>query len=304
MSALSTSSTRRLYSNTLLLCSFAILSNLWPNAASANDNRLGYSFYGAGVSLFDYEESSTLSFAGNQVDIETETASIFTLSSGAFVFVNPTWGFYLNTLSTLGVPRSNEEWELSDTVVRRNAVSFEYQRLELLGSYALPFNRTHALFGIQYSNFEYRRFGPSLTDAATDFGIGESVLAAGAVSETLWDVTALIGLEYTSVFSDPSSGWQYQARVLLGTPLIRNIVNTSIANGQAFSENFNGVEFRVSGLIGYRLHHSVVVGSRIELTVVQKDSLNGEVDIGAETTAFPSTTLVSLTPSVSVFWSF
>jgi hypothetical protein len=297
--------------NSLLLIKWAVLAlvaGLWsPGLVSAQETtayRQGYSVLGGGFSVVDYEESSTLKVGDGTIDIETEAASIVTQSSGAFVSVNPTWGFYLHTLSTLGVPISGESWELDSTVIRSNSVSFQYQRVELVGSRRLKSSITHALFGAQYGKLEYRRFGAALTEAAADFGIDEDTFESGTVSETVWDVTALVGIERNTVFIGSGRGWRYQGRVLVGVPLLSTIVNTSVANGKSFSNSLNGVEARALGLIGYQYSAHVFVGASLEVSLSRKSSFGREVDSTTGVTEFPSTTFVSIFPGIGAYWSF
>lgn len=277
------------------------------STANAQDNanqRQGYSVLGAGFSVLDYEESSSLTVGDASIDIETESAGIFTQSSGTFVSVSPAWGFYLHTLSTLGVPESDEDWELNDIVVRSSSVSFDYQRLELLASRRLVSDSVYAMAGFQYSNLEYRRFGAELTDAAATFGIDDTTFESGTVSETVWDISAMAGVEYNTIFSDSGRGWRHQGRLLLGVPLYSNIVNTSVANGKSFTDSLNGIQTRVMGLIGFQFSANVFVGASLEVSLARKNGLDREVDGETGITRFPSTTLVSVFPSLGAYWSF
>ncbi len=276
----------------------------WVAAQATTMDRQGYSVLGGGFSFLDYEESSTLTVGDDTIDVETETASIVTQSSGAFVSVNPSWGFYLHTLSTLGVPKSEENWELGEAVIRSTSVSFQYQRVELVGSRRLTASNTYALFGAQYSKLEYRRFGATLTDAASGFGIDKDTFESGTVSESVWDITALVGVERSTVFMNSSRGWRYQGRVLVGVPLLSTIVNTSVSNGKSFSESFNGVEARALGLMGFQFSAHFFVGAGLEVSVARKNSAGREVDPITGVTEFPSTTFVTLFPGIGAYWSF
>ena len=269
------------------ILAFSLFSPVVTAAQEATADRQGYSVLGGGYSIVDYEESSTLIVGDDTIDVETEAASIVTQSSGAFVSVNPSWGFYLHTLSTLGVPKSDEDWELGETDIRSNSVSFQYQRVELVASRRLKSSTTHALLGAQYSKLEYRRFGATLTDAASDFGIDEDTFESGTISETVWDITVLVGIERNTVFINSGRGWRYHGRVLVGVPLLSTIVNTSIANGKSFSNSFNGVEARALGIIGYQFSKNFFVGASLEVSIAQKNSVDREVDSTTGVTEFP-----------------
>ncbi|MFK7889422.1 MAG: hypothetical protein AB8B63_01300 [Granulosicoccus sp.] len=286
----------------LLICMLANASS--SNAQERAHQRQGYSVLGAGFSVLDYEESSALTVDDASIDIETESASIFTQSSGTFVSVGPTWGFYLHTLSTLGVPEADEDWELNDVVVRSSSVSFDYQRLELLASRRFKTGRVHTIAGLQYSSLEYRRFGAELTDAAATFGIDDTTFESGTVSETVWDISAMAGVEYNTVFTDSARGWRHQGRLLLGVPLYSNIVNTSVANGKSFSDNFNGIQARGLGLVGFQFSANIFVGASLEVSLTRKNEIDREVDGVSGVTRFPSTVFVSVFPSLGVYWSF
>ena len=283
----------------LIICLFC----LSLKAQADEPKRKGYSFFGIGLSLVDYEENSTVAIDGVVIDVETDTASIITQSSGAFTYVNPRWGFYLQTLSTLGVPKSSESWEHNDVIVQGNSVSFRFQRLALLGSRRLKQKQNHLLFGLQYGNFEYRRFGGRFTDAAEQIGVDESSFPTGTISETVWDVTALIGIERTNLFNTNKAGWQYQGRLLLGTPLMSSVVNTAVEDGRSFSNSFNGLEMQAQALIAYQFNPHFMIAASLEISANRRDAISTRTRAQNTDNAFPSTTFVSVLPSVSAHWS-
>ncbi|MFK7859968.1 MAG: hypothetical protein AB8B64_14155 [Granulosicoccus sp.] len=263
----------------------------------------GFSFLAAGLSLVDYEESSTFRFNGQTVDVETDSVQLVTQSSGVFVSINDKWGFYLQSSSTLGVPRSSERWEINEQQVRTNRVSFEQQDIVLIATKHIS-DTSRWLLGGGYQQFEFQRFAAQLTPSAPAFGIDEAALVDGTVSEVVTYLTGVVGLETSTLFDSNLKGWRYRAQAVLTVPALTTINNTSVAQGRSFSQSLNGAGLILNGTIGYQLNNSILIGAQLTARVRHQNAISREVEgIGGQT-RFPETRFVSIQPAFTAYWSF
>ena len=269
----------------------------------AEDGRRGYSFFGAGFDFVDYEENTARNIDGKTVDIETELELKFTQHSGAYISINTDWGFYLTSSSTLGDSKSDEQWQIDDTTVRENSVSFSRQRLEGLATYRLA-TFEYLLFGVQYSSIDFKRFAAQLTSKAGSFGVDETSFSPGTVSENVWDVSVKIGYEINSIFHHPNPGWRYQLQVIAGIPLTTNISNTDVNDGESYSSSFEGLQLRLNGVYGYQFSENVLAAFGLELALRRRDVIIHDVISSTGITEFPENTLLYSFPSFIVLWSF
>ncbi|MFK7992512.1 MAG: hypothetical protein AB8B87_00135 [Granulosicoccus sp.] len=265
--------------------------------------RAGYSFFGLGVNFIDYEENSAQRVDGRIVDVETASMVNVAQQSGTYVSFSNEWGFYLITSSTLGESQSEESWVVDDAIIRTNKILFEQQRIGLLLSKHLK-SDYYYLFGAQYNNTEFRRFGTTLTPAATDFGLTAESANLGTESETVLDLAAVAGLEKTTVFMSDQPGWRYQFQAVLGLPLLTNISNTEINDGEKFGEGFSGLFGQGRFNYGYQFNKNIFLSLNLEIAVSQRNAIDREISDSVRTTEFPSNTLVYFFPSLSLYWSF
>jgi len=272
-------------------------------AAESVAGRAGYSFFGAGSDFMDYEENTTRQIAGETIDVETSIGLNFTQQSGAYVAVNQDWGFYLVTASTLGESGSDEAWQIDDTTVRTNKVSFERQRLGFLATYRIA-SKDFLLFGAQYGNTEFKRFAASLTPEAAAFGIDETTFSAGTVSENVWDLSLVAGYEWSTLFDSAAAGWRYQLQLIAGVPLTTSITNTDVNEGESFSAGFNGLQLRLNWVYGYQFSENVLAAFSLELGFARRNAISRDFADASGITEFPENTLIYSYPSVVVYWSF
>jgi len=287
--------------NVLILLPISI--NCFANEKLTQSTRSGYSFFGAGFDFLDYEESTTRNIAGSSIDIETSTGLNLTQQSGAYVSINNKWGFYLITASTLGESSSDEDWQINKTTVRTNKVVFERQRLGFVGTYQIKQN-DFILLGTQYSSTEFKRFAAALTPSASDFGIDENTFSAGAVSENVWDLSLVAGYEVNTIFNNKNSGWRYQWQLLAGLPLITQLNNTDISEGESFRENFSGFQIRANWVYGYQFNENIMAAFSLEVGISKRSSISNDVTNVNDITEFPENTIIYIYPSATVYWSF
>ncbi len=284
----------------LVLYSLAFSSTL---LADSEQIRAGFSSFGLGLNSIDYEENSTRVVAGRAVDVETDSMVNVAQQSGTYVSFNHDWGFYLFSSSTLGESTAEESWEIDDLAIRTNKVSFEQQRIAFLLSRRLKRNR-YLLFGAQYGNTEFRRFGAALTPSAAQFNLTEDLLNQGTESETAYDITFAIGFEVTSLFIDPEPGWRYQIRGVLGLPVFTNISNTEVNDGESFTDGFNGFTGQLNFAYGYQLNANVFASAFIDLAVSRRNSIDRQVSDDFGITEFPDNTSVYIYPGLALYWSY
>ncbi len=265
--------------------------------------RAGYSFFGLGLNFIDYEENSVQRVGEQVVDVETASMVNVAQQSGTYVSFNKDWGFYLITSSTLGESQSEESWEIDNEIVRTNKILFEQQRIGLLLSKHFTSNYYY-LFGAQYNNTEFRRFGTALTQSAEDSGLTFESVNLGTESETVLDLAAVVGLEKTTVFTSEQPGWRYQVQAVLGLPLLTNISNTEINDGQSFGEAFNGIFAQGRFNYGYQFNKSIFLSLNLEVAISQRNRIDRKISDDLGTTEFPSNTLVYFFPSMALYWSF
>lgn len=270
---------------------------------SALEGPVGFSSFSIGASLIDYEESTRLTVAGSLVDVETDLGAIPTQSSNAYVAIDQKWGFYLFSVSTLGVPQSTEQWEVDEVVIRSNEVSFEQQKIGVLGSLR-KHDAGRLLFGARYGKLEFKRFAARLAPAAASLGVTEDTFPDGTVSEAVWDISLLAGYESGTLLGASTRKWQYQWRVMLGVPLVTNVSNTEINDGKVFSDTLNGYAIGLDGLLGYQLTPNFLVGANLQFEVQQRYALDGDLSEEGTRTAFPGTRTVTIIPTLGAYWSF
>jgi len=270
---------------------------------SVNQRQSAFSSFSIGASLIDYEESPRLTVDGRVIDVETDLGAIPTQSSNAFVAIDRRWGFYLFSVSTLGVPRSTELWQIDEQIVRTNRVSFEQQSIGVLGSRRWRSNYQW-LFGARYSKLEFKRFSASLTPESANFGITADTFSDGTVSETVWDISVLLGFEKSTLFLGDSNGWQYQWQVTVAVPLTSSLSNTEVEQGRAFSDSFNGYGVRLSAVLGFRFTTNFLIGASLQVQVLQRYALEQESSSAVALTAFPENRTVSVLPAIGAYWSF
>lgn len=265
--------------------------------------RAGYSFFAVGTNFVDYEENSVRRVNGQVVDVETDSMINLSQQSGTFVSLSDDWGFYLVSSSTLGESMANESWVIDDTVLRTNKVLFDRQQISILGSRRF-LSSTFVLAGIQYNSTEFRRFGASLTPASANFGLTEDTTNLGTESETVIEINLLLGLEKSSLFQDSTPGWRYQLQMLLGLPLLTNISNTEVSNGDTFSQSFSGIQGHLMLKYGYQFSKNIYASLNLDMSVSRRDAISSETTDSFGTSEFPDNTLVYVLPSLGLFWSF
>ncbi len=268
-----------------------------------HQGREGYSFFGAGFDILDYEENTTPIIAGKSIDVETDSALNFTQQSGAYVAIDDDWGFYLVTSSTLGESSSAEEWLIDEVRVRTNKVSFERQRLGFLASHRMS-ESGFLLFGAQYGKNEFKRFAAKLTPQAADYGIDETTFSAGTVSENVWDLSLVAGYESSTIFNSRQPGWRHQLQLTGGIPLYTNITNTDVNEGSSFSESFNGFQLRLNWVYGYQFNDDMILAFSFDMGYSQRDAISRDFIDDSGATEFPESNLLYIYPSVLALWSF
>lgn len=286
-----------------LLLSVCLLSNSAHSSDSLNEKRPGYSYFGLGPNLIDYDESTALQINESLVDVETASTVNIAQQSGTYVSITSDWGFYLDTSTTLGESRNDERWLVNDTSIRTNKVSFEQQRLSFVLS--KHYRATdYLLFGAQYSNAEFKRFAQQLTDEASSFGLDENSFESGTESETVLELSLVAGLERSTLFKTSDPGWRYRGQFILGLPLLTRISNTEINNGESFSEEFNGFVAHLRTTYGYQFNRNLLVGFNLDVAVSKREAIDRGVADNTGITRFPENTLIFWFPSVALFWSF
>lgn len=272
-------------------------------ATADEPGRTGYSFFGLGLNFIDYEENTARRIDGMLVDIETNTTANVAQQSGAYVAISPNWGFYLISASTLGESRSTENREIDGVIVRSNRVAFEQQRIGFVFSRRLHSNY-HILFGAQYGNTEFRRFGVDLKPESTDLGLTGAAFDTGTESETVLDLSAVAGIEKNTVFTLADPGWRYQIQAIIGVPVIQIISNTEISEGKNFTESFNGIQGRLNLSFGYQFSNHIFSALALELSVSQRNAVDREIVDSTGSAEFSENVLVYIFPSVAFYWSF
>ncbi len=281
----------------------ALISTQALAQAPSTAMRSGYSFFGLGLNAIDYEENFAPEIAGQEVDVETSSILNLAQQSGTFVAFNDKWGFYLVSSSTLGEARSDESWDIGDTSIRNNKISIEQQRIAFLLSKHFRSDQ-YFIFGAQYHNTEFRRFAATLTPAAAQFNVDDSVIDAGTESESLLELTAVVGIEKTNVFASAEPGWRHQFQLLLGVPVLTTISNTNISDGKSFNQSFNGF-FGYSRLnYGYQFNKNIFVSLNLDLAISNRNAIDRVVRDSFGETQFPSNTLLHVFPSLALYWSF
>ena len=291
-----------------VLYPFSIISlilslSCYADTPPETKQRSGYSFFGAGYDLVDYEENTVRIIDGKTVDVETASGLKFTQHSGAYISVNSDWGFYLGSSSTLGESQSEEQWQIDDISVITNKVSFERQRIEGLITYRFAPER-YFLLGVQYSNIDFKRFAAHLTPEAASFGVDETTFSAGTVSESVWDLSLKIGYEMSTLFDSNHPGWQYQVQAIAGLPLTTSITNTDVNEGQSYNRHFGGIQLRLNLLYGYQFNEHIVAALSLELALRRRDAISHDVIGSTGITEFPENTLLYSFPSFILMWSF
>ncbi len=291
------------YTHRSLLLIWIVFSGSALAQSGTEFSRAGFSFFGLGLNFIDYEENSARQVGGRTVDVETDSMVNVAQQSGTYVSFNDVWGFYLVSSSTLGESKAEESWEVDESVIRTNKVSFEQQRIAFLLSRQFRSN-SYLLAGAQYNNTEFRRFGASLTPAASAFGLTEESISGGTESETVLEISLVAGIEKSTFFTGVAPGWRYHWQVLLGLPLITSIANTEINNAETFSQGFNGVQGQLKFNYGYQFSSNILASVNLELALSRRDSINREVTDSFGITEFPDNTLVYFFPSLALYWSF
>lgn len=284
------------------------LSLLFFSPAVKADNnaqvtRAGYSFFSLGANIVDYEENSVRRIDGQIVDVETDSMVNVSQQSGTFVSLSDDWGFYLVSSSTLGEAQANESWVVNETTLRTNKVLFDRQQISVLGSRRF-WSKNFLLSGVQYNSTEFRRFGASLTPEAADFGLTEETTNLGTESETVIEFNLLLGVERTTLFQSAKPGWKYQFQLMLGVPLLTNISNTEVSDGETFSQSFNGVQGHLKLKYGYQFSRNILASFNLDMAVSSRNAIASETTDSFGTSEFPDNTVVYIAPSVGLFWSF
>jgi len=266
--------------------------------------RDSYSYFGLGLDFLYYEENTAKKLAGETVDIETVTNINITQQSGAYASVNRDWGFYLVTASTLGESSVDETWLVNDTAIRRNKVAFQRLRLGFLGTRLLRGSH-YLVLGGHYTNTEYKRFAGEFTSAAANLGIDENDFTQGAIIEKVWDVSGVIGYEYSTFFTKRTPGWNFQVQALLGVPLITSVSNTDVNKGGSIVENYSGIQLRMNAGVGYQFHPKAIAALALEFGYLRRDaSDNKYLDAAGNTTELPETVVMYVYPRFVMSWSF
>ncbi|MBX2884483.1 MAG: hypothetical protein KTR32_31305 [Granulosicoccus sp.] len=283
----------------LVIC-LVFSSNLLADPEQA---RPGFSSFGLGFNSIDYEENSARVIAGRRVDVETDSIVNIAQQSGTYVSFNNDWGFYLFSSSTLGETKTEESWEIDEIPIRTNKVSFEQQRIAFLLSRRINQDR-HLLFGAQYNNTEFRRFGARLTPSASQFNVTQEMLNTGTESETAFDITFSLGFEITSLFVKPEPGWRYQIRGVLGLPVFTNISNTEVNDGESFKDGFNGFSGQLNFVYGYQFNANLFAAFFMDLALSKRNAIDRPTSDEFGITEFPENTLVYFYPGLALYWSF
>lgn len=290
-----------------LIATTVLLAGLSAGVANASgtttSKRPGYSFFGLGLNVIDYEENTALQVDGGIIDVETDSTVNVTQQSGTFVSFNNDWGFYLTTTSTLGESRANESWEIDETIVRENKVAFEQQRINFVLSRHYKANN-YFLFGARYDNTEFKRFAHQLTPSAAGLGLLESSFVPGTESETVLEFSLIGGIERTTLFMTNDPGWRYQAQLIVGIPILSSISNTEINSGEKFTDSFSGFVAQVRTTYGYQFNENLFAGISLDLAISQRNSIDKNVEDATGVNRFPENTLISTFPSVALYWSF
>lgn len=286
-------------------CLLSIVFTLISSTVSADTmiQRQGYSFFGAGFDLLDYEENTTREIGGQVIDVETPSATNFTQQSGAYVAIDADWGFYLTTASTLGESSTDEEWVIGSTLVRTNRVAFERQRLAGIATLRMQ-NSRYLLFGAQYSKSEFKRFAASLTADAASFGLTDTTFTSGTISENVWDMTLVAGYEWNTLFKNKMSGWKYQLQLMAGLPVYSSVTNTDIDNGASFSDSFDGFHLQANFIYGYQFSENAVAGFSLESAYSQRNEIDTQLTDAAGTIKLPESNLFYFYPGFTMYWSF
>lgn len=286
---------------TLLL--LLMTTNTFAVEPLEDKSRAGYSFFGLGYEILDYEENTAPVIDGKSIDVETATIVNLTQQSGAYVAINHDWGFYLATASTLGETISNEEWQIDGVTVRTNNVSIVRARVGFLASRRIS-STGFLLFGAQYGKTEFKRFAANLTPEAGDFGIDENTFSDGTVSESVWNYSLVAGYESNTLFISKLPGWRHQFQLIAGVPLITNISNTEVNEGASFSESFNGFHIRASGIYGYQFNENFMAAFGLEMGVSQRNAISQDFEDSEGATEFPESNIVYFYPALVAMWSF
>jgi hypothetical protein len=160
------------------------------------------------------------------------------------------------------------------------------------------------LFGAQYGKSEFKRFAAKLTPEASDFGIDENTFSDGAVLESVWNYSLVVGYESNTLFTSKLPGWRHQLQVVAGVPVITSISNTDVNEGESFSESFNGFHLRFNGVYGYQFNENFIAAFALEMGTSQRDAISQDFEDSGGTTEFPENNIVYFYPSIVAMWSF
>ena len=270
--------------------------------AADAEQRLGYSYLGAGVEQIDYQESDD-NLLGTGLKLETDTtATPLIQRSGGYVGHESGWGFYIQTEATIGNNTNHERWKINDVEVQEDSFSLKRSELRVLISKQLSVQQA-LLFGGAVQDIGFTRFDWLLTDQ-DEFQIEAS---AGSVSEEIFKLFAYAGYEFGDFFIAGHQGWNWQLQLLAGLPLYSQILNTSYGT-DTINGGFDGYRAEINASVGYQITANLMLGLALKAAYEQQDEIesdyNQSTGNGVVKRALPSNTLLITQPALTFYWSF
>jgi len=258
--------------------------------------RSGFSFFGVGIAHSDYEESTVFSDIRVQSDASGNQTS---QRSGAYININPEWGFYLSTNSFFGTDSLSESWDVNGVFVQRNKFSLKRSEIQLLFSHEFSDDRHYFLFGGGNIEKSFTRFDyefPEQNESGVDINKNP-----GNITEDSSQLVAYVGYEYNEFFVGDSSGLKCQLQALLGMPIYSETLNNGVGD-VTLNSSFDGYIFRLVPSIGWQFNESLLLALTTDYIINRRDE--DRTTVGSGDAILPKSHFWSAFSSVAVYWSF
>jgi len=282
------------------------------HAAESND----FTIFTLGGESIGYTEGT------NNIATKSKRLNNLIQVSKSYTEINPDFGFYITTTSTLFANSNQETWSISPYgAVQQNTrkisltdlsvdgawnVSSGFQLLAGLGWNFANFNRashsypqgTRGVYNAATKVFTPNIYGPhqQVTSAA-----GNSIYIArqpGAVSEDSSTVFVRVGGRYDSFFNSKSD-WRYILGAQAETPLYYHVTNSNYPNSE-WTSSFKGYNLHVEMGLGYKLNEKFDV-----ITLLSGDyRFRPETSIKADGSRVPRVISTVIRASAGLSWHY
>jgi len=256
--------------NKITIPLYVVISTLYSSNTVATENTLSFSDVEIGLERITYSEKlNNLAGLGNLY----QSISVInpTLRNSAYIAINPTFGLYIDSNTSLASTIEKEKWTIDNFgPIQQNDFKIKHNEIAFRLSYQLT-KRHSIISGLRYSNLSFTRsqfefiqpgadsFNAALALEQPDNPNHRFTLPNGdisdryrtniAISEEQNELIGLIAYRYEQNTHSELGDITWYTDMELGIPLYSATQNTTI-EGETLTDNFRG--YSIMGKLGLR----------------------------------------------------